>query len=91
MASFVLAIQTEKLLIEDGSGSPERNRLEARVTDVVFQGESLRVFLALDDGTPLSLRQPSHYEAARRIPPVGGRLALSLHPQDTIIVPKAGA
>lgn len=88
---LVLAIQTEKLLIEDGTGSPDRNRLEARVTDVVFQGESLRVFLALDDGTALSLRQPSHYEAARRIPPIGERLAVSLHPQDTIIVPKTGA
>ncbi|POR45101.1 TOBE domain-containing protein, partial [Bosea psychrotolerans] len=69
-------------------GAPERNRFSARVTDVVFQGESLRVFLALDDGTPLSLRQPSHFEAARRIPPIGERLAVSLHPQDTIIVPK---
>ncbi|WNJ90240.1 ABC transporter ATP-binding protein [Bosea sp. 685] len=85
---LVLAIQTEKLLIEDGTGAPERNRFSARVTDVVFQGESLRVFLALDDGASLSLRQPSHYEAARRIPPIGERLAVSLHPQDTIIVPK---
>ena len=87
---LLLAIQTEKLLIEDGTGAPERNRFSARVTDVVFQGESLRVFLALDDGATLSLRQPSHYEAARRIPPIGERLAVSLHPQDTIIVPKTG-
>jgi putative spermidine/putrescine transport system ATP-binding protein len=88
---LVLAIQTEKLLIEDGFGAPERNRFSARVTDIVFQGESLRVFLSLDDGTTLSLRQPSHYEAARRIPPIGERLAVSLHPQDTIIVPKSGS
>ncbi len=86
---LVLAIQTEKLLIEDGTHSPERNRFSARVTDIVFQGESLRVFLALEDGTPLSLRQPSHYEAARRIPPIGETVQISLHPQDTIIVPKA--
>ncbi len=86
---LVLAVQTEKLLIEDGAGAPERNRFSARVTDTVFQGESLRVFLVLDDGTPLSLRQPSHYEAARRIPPVGERVAISLHPQDTIVVSKA--
>ena len=84
---LVLAVQTEKLLIEDGSGAPECNRFSARVTDVVFQGESLRVFLALEDGTALSLRQPSHYEAARRIPPVGETLQVSLHPEDTIIVP----
>ncbi|KRE00404.1 ABC transporter ATP-binding protein [Bosea sp. Root381] len=87
---LVLAIQTEKLLIEDGTGAPERNRFQARVTDVVFQGESLRVFLSLPDGTALSLRQPSHYEAARRIPPAGEMLTVSLHPQDTIVVPKTG-
>ncbi len=87
---LVLAVQTEKLLIEDGAGAPERNRFSARVTDIVFQGESLRVFLALDDGTPLSLRQPSHYEAARRIPPIGERVEISLHPQDTIVVSKTG-
>jgi putative spermidine/putrescine transport system ATP-binding protein len=87
-AELVLAVQTEKLLIEDGTGTPERNRFSARVTDVVFQGESLRVFLVLDDGATLSLRQPSHYEAARRIPPIGERLDVSLHPQDTIVVPK---
>ena len=85
-----LAVQTEKLLIEDGSGGPDRNRIQAKVTDVVFQGESLRVFLALENGTNLSLRQPSHYEAFSRIPPVGGSLTVSLHPQDTIIVPKSG-
>ena len=28
-------------------------------------------------------------EAARRIPPIGERVEISLHPQDTIIVPKA--
>ncbi|HEV7260791.1 MAG TPA: ABC transporter ATP-binding protein [Bosea sp. (in: a-proteobacteria)] len=87
---LVLAVQTEKLLIEDGTGTAERNRFSARVTDIVFQGESLRVFLALDDGTPLSLRQPSHYEAARRIPPIGERVEISIHPQDTIVVSKAG-
>ena len=86
----MLAVQTEKLLIEDGSGAPERNRFSARVTDAVFQGESLRVFLVLDDGTSLSLRQPSHFEAARRVPPIGERVEISIHPQDTIIVPKAG-
>ena len=85
-----LAVQTEKLLIETGSGGPDRNRIQAKVTDVVFQGESLRVFLTLEDGANLSLRQPSHHEAFSRIPPVGGTLTVSLHPQDTIIVPRSG-
>ena len=64
------------------------NRLTGKVTDIVYQGESLRVFLQLADGTSLSLRQPSHYQASRLLPPVGGELTVTLHPEDTIVVPK---
>ncbi len=91
VASFmlILAVHSEKLLIDDGAGDAARNRLTGTVTDVVYQGESLRIFLVLPDGTALSLRQPSHHEAYRRIPPLGGSLTVTLHPEDTIIVPKA--
>jgi putative spermidine/putrescine transport system ATP-binding protein len=83
---LVLAVQTEKLLIDDGSTDADRNRLSGRIRDVVYQGESLRIFVTLPDGTSVSLRQPSHYEAARRIPAVGEVVQLSLHPEDTIVV-----
>src|SRR5882757_9216248 len=86
--TLILAVHSEKLLIDDGAGDAALNRLTGTVTDVVYQGESLRVFLALPDGTALSLRQPSHHEAYRRIPPVGGPLTVTLHPEDPIIVPK---
>ena len=86
--ALILAVRSEKLLIDDGAGDAACNRLTGTVTDVVYQGESLRIFLALPDGTALSLRQPSHHEAHRRIPPLGGSLTVTLHPEDTIIVPK---
>jgi len=85
--ALILAVHSEKLLIDD-SGDTARNRLTGTVRDIVYQGESLRIFLTLPDGTALSLRQPSHHEAYRRIPPLGGRLTVTLHPEDTIIVPK---
>jgi putative spermidine/putrescine transport system ATP-binding protein len=87
--ALILAVHSEKLLIDDGRGDATRNRLTGTVTDIVYQGESLRIFLALPDGTALSLRQPSHHEAYRHIPSVGGPLTVTLHPEDTIIVPKA--
>ena len=87
--ALILAVHSEKLLIDDGAADAARNRLTGTVTDVVYQGESLRIFLALPDGTALSLRQPSHHEAYRHIPPLGGSLTVTLHPEDTIIVPKA--
>jgi putative spermidine/putrescine transport system ATP-binding protein len=86
--ALMLAVHSEKLLIDDGTADGSRNRLTGTVTDIVYQGESLRIFLALPGGTALSLRQPSHHEAYRRIPPLGGRLTVTLHPEDTIIVPK---
>jgi putative spermidine/putrescine transport system ATP-binding protein len=89
--ALMLAVHSEKLLIDDGAVDAAHNRLSGTVTDVVYQGESLRIFLALADGTVLSLRQPSHHEAYRRIPAPGGSLTVTLHPEDTIIVPKAPA
>ena len=86
--ALILAVHSEKLLIDDGVGDAVRNRLTGTVTDIVYQGESLRIFLALPGGAALSLRQPSHHEAYRRIPPLGGSLTVTLHPEDTIIVPK---
>ena len=86
--ALMLAVHSEKLLIDDGSGDAGCNRLTGTVTDVVYQGESLRVFVSLADGTALSLRQPSHHEAYRRIPPNGRSITVTLHPEDTIVVPK---
>jgi putative spermidine/putrescine transport system ATP-binding protein len=87
--ALMLAVHSEKLLIEDGETNAGLNRLTGKVTDVVYQGESLRIFLQLADGTSLSLRQPSHYLASRRIPPIGDELTVTLHPEDTIVVPKS--
>jgi len=87
--ALMLAVHSEKLLIADGVADAALNRLTGKVTDIVYQGESLRVFLQLADGTSLSLRQPSHYQASRLLPPVGGELTVTLHPEDTIVVPKA--
>jgi putative spermidine/putrescine transport system ATP-binding protein len=89
--ALMLAVHSEKLLIDGDGADAACNRLTGKVADVVYQGESLRVFLRLPDGTGLSLRQPSHYQASRRIPPVGGALTVTLHPEDTIVVPEANA
>ena len=89
-ADLVLAVQTEKLLISNGTDDSGRNRFSGRIRDIVYQGESLRIFITVENGSSLSLRQPSHYEATRRIPPIGETLHVSLHPEDTIIVPETG-
>jgi putative spermidine/putrescine transport system ATP-binding protein len=86
-ADLFLAVQAEKLLIDDGQ--PDVNRFTGRVTDVLFQGESLRVFVEVAPGVVLNLRQPSHHAGRQRIAAVGAPMPLCLHPQDTIVVPHA--
>ncbi|WGF89730.1 ABC transporter ATP-binding protein [Marinivivus vitaminiproducens] len=82
-----LALQTEKLLIGDAVDGA--NRLAGRVTEIVYQGESSRVFVTLADGSSISLRQPSHHLARRHVPAVGEPITVTLHPEDTIVVPEA--
>lgn len=85
--TLLLAVQTEKLVIADAGTPSTTNRLSARVTEVLYQGESLRVFATLPDGTALSLRQPGNHEARQRIPAPGAMISVALDPRDTIVVP----
>ena len=41
---LLLAVQTEKLVIDGENRHADANRLSCRVTEVLYQGESLRVF-----------------------------------------------
>lgn len=85
----MLAIHSEKLLIDDGQSGSEFNRFPCHVEEVVYQGESLKIFAVLQDGTRVSLRQPSNYVARGLIPEPGATMNLALHPKDTILVRRA--
>jgi putative spermidine/putrescine transport system ATP-binding protein len=87
--ALMLAVHSEKLLIDDGARDAACNRLTGKVTDIVYQGESLRIFIDFAGDARLSLRQPSHYAATQKIPPMGSDITVTLHPEDTIVVPKA--
>lgn len=83
-----LALQSEKLIIVDGEAPDGMNYLSGTVTEVLFQGESIRVFLELENGKMLSVRQPCNHTSRQKIKPVGAPMTVALHPQDTIIVPR---
>ena len=89
-APLFLAVHSEKLLI--GSGEADGlNRIEGTVREIIYQGESLRVTIALADGQMLALRQPSHHLARARLPAPGQPVSLTLHPEDVIVVPERTA
>src|SRR5258705_2139744 len=75
---LLLAVQTEKLVIDGNDAQANVNRLSCRVTEVLYQGESLRVFATLADRTAISLRQPCNYEARKRIPEPGAPMTVAL-------------
>ena len=83
---LLIALQTEKLVVIDPADAPELNHLAGTVLDVVYQGESLRVFVRLADDVVISFRQPTHHAGRRQIPPPGSPIDLGLHPADTIVV-----
>ena len=85
-AGLLLVVPTEKLLVAAGDPDPAFNRLVGRVSDIVYQGESLRVFVELDGGPTISLRQPAHHAGRLGVPAPGEPITMVLHPQDTIVV-----
>ena len=84
-----LALQAEKLLLDSETAGGDWNRLHGQVTDIVFQGESLKIFVELEGKQCISFRQSSHHEGNLRLPQIGAPLSLRLHPEDTIVVPRA--
>jgi putative spermidine/putrescine transport system ATP-binding protein len=75
--------------LSDGSEPVGSNLLTATVTDTLYQGESIRVFLKLASGEDVSCRLPSNHDGRLRLAKIGQAVTLALHPEDTIIVPAA--
>ncbi|TXR49587.1 ABC transporter ATP-binding protein [Phyllobacterium endophyticum] len=88
--SLHLVVHSEKLMVADGSQADSCNRLTCVITDTLYQGESIRVFVRPDVGGELSFRLPSNHAGRALMKSPGERITLALHPEDTIIVPDAG-
>lgn len=84
-----LAVHSEKLTVAHEGAENGVNILTGTVSETLYQGESVRLFVDLDHGARLSLRVPSNHENRSRLKLPGERIAVRLHPDDTIVVPKA--
>ncbi len=87
--SLHLVVHAEKLFVAEGSQAEGCNRLAGTVTDTLYQGESIRVFVRLDSGGDLSFRLASNHAGRALLKAPGETIALALHPEDTVIVPEA--
>ncbi len=84
-----LAVHSEKLVVADSSEPPASNRLTGTVTETLYQGESIRVFLKLSSGGELSLRLACNHAGRSQLKKPGDPITVALHPEDTIVVPEA--
>lgn len=83
-----LVIRPELLEIASNEISEGSNDLSGRVRDVIYQGDSVLVRVDHASKTELSLRVPANRASKGGLPSVGDPIGLSLHADDTIIVPE---
>jgi putative spermidine/putrescine transport system ATP-binding protein len=84
---LAIAIHAEKLILGPTDENEGWNRLPGIVTEVIYQGESVKVFVKLAADQSLSFRLPCHHMGTQSMPQIGNEITLSLHIQDTIVVP----
>jgi putative spermidine/putrescine transport system ATP-binding protein len=82
-----LMLRPENLMLADAAPDPACNLLSGVVADTVFQGESSRLFVRLDDGLEVSLRLgPTQIRESGVA--TGQKVTLALHVEDTVLIPK---
>jgi putative spermidine/putrescine transport system ATP-binding protein len=81
-----LAVRTEKLLLDGAAGRDDVNRLVGRVKRSVYQGESVRLFVELGDGSEVSLRRMCERGGSAGLPAEGEEIGLTLPPENTVVV-----
>jgi len=84
--SLYLAIRTEKLLVMDPDTDLGENMFSGRVRHAVYQGESMRLFIDIDDETDVSVRRLCQAGDTMVMPKSGDNVRLHLPPESTVVV-----
>jgi len=85
-AAQFLVLRPEKLKVVDQADGAGLNVFAGQVKELVYQGESSLLYVALAGGEPIAVRHPAG-STERALPPPGAPITLGLAPGDTIIVP----
>ena len=83
---ILIAIRSEKIFISN-KGDKCENIIVGVVDEIVYQGDSIIVFVKLDSGGRVMVRQPARIDSNNAILELGKPVNLSLHPSHTILVP----
>ena len=84
--AMVLMLRPERVRVGDGGRRDGHNVLEARVTDVIYQGDTYLVQAVLPDGGRISARGIASAAALGRVPDVGDVAPFGFDAQDAVLV-----
>ncbi len=86
----LLVVRPEKLeVLTNGQDGQGLNLIRGQVKEMVYQGESFLLYVGLQSGQTMAIRQPTRRETLASMPKEGEPIFLGLHPEDTIVVPNA--
>ena len=89
----VLMVRPEKLRIVDQNArqneteNSDKNLFPATVRETIFQGDSLLITIALENGSEAGVRVLSSHSAMKKFPEQGEKLTVALHKEDSLIIP----
>lgn len=82
-----MVIRPELLEVTPGPVPEAANDLSGEVREIIYQGDSVLVIVGHDSASEINVRVPANRAGQMGLPSKGERIGLSLHPEDTIIVP----
>jgi putative spermidine/putrescine transport system ATP-binding protein len=91
LAEQFLLVRPEKLEVLPNAALDGFNRLDGTVREVVYQGDSFLLYVMLEAGSLVAVRNLSRGGTIDRVPPPGASIALGLSVSDTIVVAEGPA
>ena len=80
--------RSHELNVVIGKVPKAANDLSGRVHEIIYQGDSILVIVQHEQLGLINVRVPANRAGQTGLPSKGERIALALHPEDTIIVPE---
>ncbi|WP_139236477.1 ABC transporter ATP-binding protein [Sedimentitalea nanhaiensis] len=85
-AGLLLMMRPERVRLANETTAPDANRFDARVSEVVYQGDSYLMYAHLAGGAEIALRGAIRKGTVDGLPGVGEPVVLALDVADTVII-----
>ena len=83
---MLLMVRPERLHMLADTADPDMNGFAGRVEEIVFQGESFLMYVALADGVQATVRGSTRHDARSAMPAIGAAITLGLHRSDSVLI-----